>query len=222
MGKVYKNGIVNVAASASVNSEGGLFFHRNPLLVQPLQVKSRFPPHDSAKPMMYYTAIIQKPYGKNIEKAPLNGRGWVMQERTLAPRILHCTAEQLFWECRESLACESYPDGIQTMHDRKKLEQYRLQPEAALHDAHITWFRLIEHYSTCKLTREEDLLVVIAGIAKEWGEATKDAYLVGLWRRNLPLGLLWHLETIISNISNTKYPISRAPSWSWASFKGAV
>ena len=33
--------------------------------------------------------------------SPLNGRGWVLQERLLAPRTLHFGREQLFWERRE-------------------------------------------------------------------------------------------------------------------------
>lgn len=39
--------------------------------------------------------------------SPLNGRGWVLQGRLLAPRTLHFGREQLFWECRE---CR-HPEG---------------------------------------------------------------------------------------------------------------
>ena len=39
--------------------------------------------------------------------SPLGGRGWVLQERLLAPRTLNFGREQLFWECRE---CR-HPEG---------------------------------------------------------------------------------------------------------------
>src|SRR5204863_3003115 len=82
IGEVYKNGIINIAASASIDSEDGLFFGRNPILVQPLQVRSRFPPHDQAQPIQYYNIVDHNL--SSVEEAPLNGRSWVMQERMIA------------------------------------------------------------------------------------------------------------------------------------------
>lgn len=43
---------------------------------------------------------------------PLMKRAWVVQELLLAPRILHLTGTQLFWECYELNACEIYPRGL--------------------------------------------------------------------------------------------------------------
>jgi hypothetical protein len=37
---------------------------------------------------------------------PLNKRGWTFQERELSPRILHFSADQLWWECRSIRAQE--------------------------------------------------------------------------------------------------------------------
>lgn len=112
MGDVYRYGFINIAASASKDSEGGLFFVRDPHLVQPLQVLSRFPPHDLTQTRQYFDVCDFDLYRSVVQNAPLNSRGWVMQERILAPRILHCTPTQLFWECKEKLRFESYPDGI--------------------------------------------------------------------------------------------------------------
>lgn len=33
---------------------------------------------------------------------PLNKRGWTFQERELSPRVLHFTADQIWWECRST------------------------------------------------------------------------------------------------------------------------
>jgi len=38
---------------------------------------------------------------------PLSRRGWAFQERLLAPRTLHYTAEQLIWECTKFSVSES-------------------------------------------------------------------------------------------------------------------
>jgi hypothetical protein len=49
---------------------------------------------------------------KNVERASTNRRGWVLQERVLSPRVLHFSREQVFWECRQLRACESFPDNV--------------------------------------------------------------------------------------------------------------
>ncbi len=45
-----------------------------------------------------------------LRGCPLVGRGWCMQERLLAPAVLHFGREQLFWECRAGFRCE---DGFE-------------------------------------------------------------------------------------------------------------
>jgi hypothetical protein len=53
-----------------------------------------------------------------VDEAPVNKRGWVLQERLLAPRVLHfCgtsdgTLGQVAWECTECDAAEGYPSGV--------------------------------------------------------------------------------------------------------------
>lgn len=56
-------------------------------------------------------ASTNVPVTKVLE-APLNQRGWVLQERLLAPRILHFCRRELFWECCETAASETYPSGL--------------------------------------------------------------------------------------------------------------
>jgi hypothetical protein len=160
MGDIYRHCHVNIAASASKNSEGGLFFDRNPLLVQPLRVYTCFPFNDPGQKVMCHNIVFQKPCWKNVQEAPLNTRGWVMQERLLSLRILHCTTKQLCWECNKTIACESYPDSTRTSlgRDSKGLDSkpvgylpwLHLRP--ATDNSYIAWFALVQEYSTYKLT----------------------------------------------------------------------
>lgn len=39
-------------------------------------------------------------------RSPLNDRGWTLQERLLAPRVLHFGTSEMAWECAEKIACE--------------------------------------------------------------------------------------------------------------------
>lgn len=64
------------------------------------------------------------------ERAPVNIRAWVVQERLLAPRVLHFGQTQVIWECRELSACELYPHGLPDayqewmLHERMSLSNW--------------------------------------------------------------------------------------------------
>jgi hypothetical protein len=50
----------------------------------------------------------------NIDDAPLNKRGWVTQERSLSPRVLHFAAGEIFFECQRVRASETFFEGERT------------------------------------------------------------------------------------------------------------
>jgi hypothetical protein len=47
-----------------------------------------------------------------VDQAPVNRRAWVLQERLIAPRVLHFCHDQIAWECWEKDAIESRGDGM--------------------------------------------------------------------------------------------------------------
>ncbi|KAH0536429.1 hypothetical protein FGG08_006698 [Glutinoglossum americanum] len=236
MGSIYQHSHINLAASSSTNSEGGLVFDRDPQPVQPVQVTCRFPFDHATNPSRLYNILLQKPYFESIEKEPLNSRGWVMQERLLAPRTLHCAKDQLFWECEHMFANESHPNGTDTLLNRQPNEFRRMVSRfsqgsttatAVINSIHrepdVAWLSLVREYTKCKLTRDEDILIAFSGLARRWSEMLPDQYLAGLWKQSLEEGLLWHREAMILKYLSGETSLRwRAPSWSWASFKGAV
>jgi hypothetical protein len=46
-------------------------------------------------------------FHRDVELAPLNSRGWVLQERALSRRCIHYTSTQVYWECGEGVHCET-------------------------------------------------------------------------------------------------------------------
>ncbi|EGR49249.1 uncharacterized protein TRIREDRAFT_107185 [Trichoderma reesei QM6a] len=90
------------------------------------------------------------------------------------------------------------------------------------------WYYPILQYSKKKLTYETDRLPAVSSYAKLIASKSGDTYLAGLWENNLHRGLLWKLqrrdrvtfdELIPRLASPSKYI---APSWSWASRRGAL
>lgn len=128
----------------------------------------------------------------HVEKAPVNTRGWVLQERILAPRVLHFCHDQVAWECAEFDAAEGQPQGMPNFQltsngiveesrlkgldpetDGKRLRRIRLQgfedPDVHLQpEIHALelWRRIAEVYSRTAVTNSVDKLIALSGMAR--------------------------------------------------------
>lgn len=119
----------------------------------------------------------------------------VAQERHLSSRTMHFGATQLFWECHQCKASECYPtglpnwalpfwseDGSTLKSDIRHIRQRTanlpsnsfdtkdspLVQSEAMHPTELyhSWGVFRISYSMCDMTKEEDKLVAIQGIAK--------------------------------------------------------
>ena len=159
----------------------------------------------------------------SVELSPLSRRAWVLQARLLSPRTLHYKKTQLFWECRESKACESSPhpypkNQIHPFYSPRYMDSRHELFGLNADPLHQHWPEIIEKYTDTLLTKLEDKLVAISGLARQVYSITKDKYCAGIWREDLILQLLWRLQR---PQHKGKLPY-RAPSWSWASTEGKV
>ncbi|KAF2108366.1 heterokaryon incompatibility protein-domain-containing protein [Lophiotrema nucula] len=78
------------------------------------------------------------------------------------------------------------------------------------------------NYTQCKMTKEEDKLVAIHGVAQEVGSFLEDKLVAGLWRSRIVQELCWYTRTWINEKPLPKPTTWRAPSWSWACTNGRV
>lgn len=142
-----------------------------------------------------------------VDEAPVNRRGWVLQERLMAPRVLHFCRDQVAWECHEFEAAEGLPEGtpnfqstadgiregsrlkaLNDLAEGKRLRRLRFQ-DSGDPDSHLRpeifalelWRRIVEVYSGTAVTNEKDKLIALSGMAR-WmsgkvGPAEKPAQL---------------------------------------------
>lgn len=221
MRHVYANSLCNIAASASTNPEGGLFRSRDPEHIRPGFVRAAF-----ATSEYKFYHIFDKNYSdRQVFAGPLQRRGWVFQERILAPRTVHFTEDQVFWECFAELKCEAFPCGIPLSFPLKDFdwlwkpsEVRTIQQDRRWIHVFNIWNDLVKEYTKCDLTVESDKLVAFSGVAQLFQEFTGDEYVAGLWRSRLAEHLDWRVHVPVSR-SASEY---RAPSWSWASTSGSV
>lgn len=237
MGDVYKGALCNIAASGSSDSSGGCFYEREPRLIEPCIITTEYTDYSNDE---YHIRQCTTDYLENNlhDHQPLFGRGWVVQERVLPPRVLHFGQKQVFWECRTEDASETYPLGVPpdmyrpsycikrpwplTSNIRALIQTSTRDFEMLSRDLYNYWGKIVQAYSQCDLTRKEDKLVAISGLAREVYLALggHDEYLAGLWRRDILSQLLWYHGAYSPNGVRPEH--YRAPTWSWASMDGTI
>lgn len=102
MSEVYSNSMLNIAASASTNCHGGLFRARILLSITPCKIEASC--RCTASQVIYCTGS-----SNGVGELPLHRRAWVVQETTLASRVVFFGDQQLHWECNSAKAEEAAP-----------------------------------------------------------------------------------------------------------------
>ncbi|PSR81651.1 hypothetical protein BD289DRAFT_372408, partial [Coniella lustricola] len=96
--------------------------------------------------------------------SPLATRGWVFQEQLLSLANLHFGRDEVLFEC-------PFGQG----------------------GAYSCWYTLLNEYSARQLTKLEDRLVAMSGVAQHFKSKVLggDVYIAGLWYSRLATDLLW-------------------------------
>jgi len=192
MGDVYRNAVLNIAATGSSDSSEGCFSARDPNIIKPCYVTSSW--QEASGTYQIHDSALWR---LGVTRAPLNTRAWVIQEISLAKRVLHFSKSQLFWECDQKTACETFPRGIPVTQvevtprinsfffnhfSNGRLKCFSedwsglLQPDPQLR-AYDLWSNVVGAYTKCHLSHPTDKLIALSGLAKEMRELTKDEYL---------------------------------------------
>jgi len=236
MQDIYSGATFVIAAHDSLTSNSGFLYKRH------LRVQNRRPGLRTI-----YWGIKRDP--EVLHTSALSKRGWTLQESLLASRILHFTDSEMIWECNDDdLQCESGSSHYRrlrelTRHvlskkpislppvpqseccdeddtDQNIINFLRDKDSASLY---WTWRRIVEEYSKRSLSRAEDKLIALSGLAKAFADCQaidpRSSYLAGLWKNSIVQDMLWCTLDPVVRREDQKYVV---PSWSWASATGQV
>ena len=115
MKNIYCNAKCCIAATSGENGDYGLFHDRSPSSFEPIFIETAWTVlgqkmRDSSS--RAYCADWDARYYFLVENSPLASRAWVAQERYLSTRLIHFTKGMVFWECCDTCATETYPEGF--------------------------------------------------------------------------------------------------------------
>lgn len=217
MSDIYRNGIVMISATAASDSQHGILRPRDYL---------RSPRLGRHKEILF-----QLNCDSQHSNEPLHKRGWCLQERIMAPRILHFGNLQLEWECVSQ--CWAENSGFA---DRKKSKQDEVLTSRSSSMPFIwppkpglgkggqqtgrlaAFYECIREYTKRELSIRSDKLPAFSGLASAFHTPELGIYLAGLWEKDLIYGLNW-----FPRARWREPPVGDeyiAPSWSWASMRG--
>lgn len=169
--------------------------------------------YDTYEYEMHGSIRVRDPRPHSDSDHPLLKRAWVLQERLLSRRVLHFGRRELIWECMEVSDCEC--GDFNTIHwPRAKSIMSNTHNEKSRSDEYAQWVTIVEDYSKLVLSRPEDVLPAVPGIAKRLNCAKECRYLASLWENDLLRGLC--LRTI-PGTDGRRPPKWRAPTFTWAS-----
>lgn len=221
MAAIYRGAAVNISIDVADASNG--FLPINLREISPCKLPAF--PGQFIKP---WTPANQQA----LDLGGLEKRGWILQERLLPRRIVHCTPWGLTWECFE------VHDGFDAQaFDRKRIRLDQSRDSDAILSASSSfgrsdllqaWVQVVIKYTRRNLTVSTDRLVAVCGIVQQLlAIDSRMTYIAGIWLEGMILQLGWFTEredTDTTNISPDKYGwrlkgLAKycAPSFSWAS-----
>ncbi|GAB7342880.1 hypothetical protein MBLNU457_g0999t3 [Dothideomycetes sp. NU457] len=172
MSGVYANAFCNIAATASHDGSGGLFYPRYTELghytIMNLDVPSA---HKRKSQREDCIVTLADQWHRVARNSPLNRRAWVFQERLLSPRIIHFAEDMLYWQCTSHTASEDLHHGrlrtTEVWEQACKELVLRLPVERPPSQEYIQSIRqrMVEEYMECKITYADDRLQAFSGIA---------------------------------------------------------
>jgi hypothetical protein len=210
MADVYSGAYVVLAATrAKEATEGFLQPHR-----EPLEIESRM---DAGR-----TFRVQARLDSNhnflrsfeLDKLPLSQRGWCLQEKLLASRIVHFCPSEVLYECRSLTFCEcgACPGTLDddTLDDG---EEGGWPPKRHSEDARdpltLRWIRIVEDCSKRRFTYPEDVLPALSGLGPTLGiHSVRDIHCRGMGSRDrnaIELALALYVYACVRDASQECY-----------------
>lgn len=189
-------------------------------------------------------AIMTRPpaslFEEDILSSELCSRGWVYQELRLTPANLLCAKNQMWWSCCQTTCSQVFPRGlpvdltqsregaifVDSQIQCQKRALYSVVPSPALPASEswqYDWRRILRSYCTTSVSRMEDRVTAIAGIAR-WFAAhvvplQGATFHSGLWSSDIIQQLLWSSTTSPGiyprRLTGGEFPI---PTWSPLSY----
>ncbi|OAP61506.1 hypothetical protein AYL99_03709 [Fonsecaea erecta] len=169
-----------------------------------------------------------------LEGGILGTRAWCFQERHLSPRLFHILDNGVvFCECAEVSVFTNAPNllGFRTNKPQgqklaitQRLVELINGSKTGLMVRMVYWHYYLLEYQRRALFDNTDNLTALAGIAESMQLHGGWTYLSGLWKGDLPRGMLWESTGFgrLPSETHKRFSHYHAPTWCWSSVNGST
>lgn len=216
----YSNSFLTIAATGAKSCDEGLFGIRDPFIYLPCPVATLADGTDLCAAVSFSPVLSWHSY------VALHGRGWVVQERYLAPRTINFGIS-IVWECRESLVsdCTTRDVGFGQQDQRRRfaaLTTSQLTPGETREARHLQlrklWYIILGQYTSSALSYRSDRVAAVLGIMSSFQEHLGLTPWFGLWKPLTIWDLMWSVSISFYNTASKErgLEMNDFPSWTWA------
>ncbi|KAI1740242.1 hypothetical protein F4680DRAFT_458632 [Xylaria scruposa] len=217
MREVYNGAYCTVAATRAKYTTDGFLGSRIPRPCTKIHTEKT----PSGKEADVYLVKSIDDFNSEVEKAELNTRGWVLQERALSRRILHFAESQVYMEWGGGICCETTTRMFNRASFFYSDADFPSQAVEFYRGMKIRYYETIyTEYSNRKFSEDHDRAVALEGLESKILKAYETSGCYGIQR-----GKFSH-EDLMKLIPRDK-PKSRAimdkvPTWSWMKLIGPI
>ena len=272
MASIYRNSSLTICGTMAYNSASGFLNTKicpepRPHLWEYTNTKDTdykratltyYPPSDGG---LGHSPSANYPDGNHLtkeeRKSPLQHRGWILQEYLLSTRVLFFGLYRMYWECTMCIKFEDFQlwyegseerfrqlNGMRRLRLHGSIDKFNISSFQMISPTELSrrWRVVVEDFTQRYLSKSDDKLPAISGIAKWIFSGHGENYLAGYPKDALHEGLAWSIYPVgrdtqqrpsmrprqtwnwvldksnyPANIQKHPLPADRAPSWSWAS-----
>lgn len=223
MGSIYKNSALTMVASCARSAREGFLKIRDELDYCKL-------PFLLPNGKFGMAHVMQET--EHYPVAPLDSRGWTLQEWVLSPRKLCYGERELLWYCETEYFKRVTPSSLALVTTSfTSGSMGRGAPGANFHrhnyvppEGHtrpLQWQYILDGFTARSLSVDDDRPNAVTGIINELKPLWRDECSFGLWHKSFLQGLGWqHFLNACNSDHSTR--LKTAPSWSWASRTCAI
>jgi hypothetical protein len=199
MSDIYNMATLTISAGSSKSSATGLFPSRE----DRSRMDKKVIVHESPAGNLFARFRYGDPFSAGeaahssspLEAPQIRSRGWVLQEDLLSPRILQFRKEEMTWTCSTYSRCECrLRPSLPLAHPFRAARGLTVKNPERSRRFVLEWPSIVMDYTRRELTKPEDRMMALAGLADYMEEETTDTYYGGLWYEDISFGLLWRSD----------------------------
>ena len=186
MGSIYSNAAITIVAHSSGQCNEGFLWRCQ--VPSTLRIAPKVGPGFVISIPQLGLEHMKRQFS-DLTDSKILKRSWALQELTLSSRILHFVGGGLLWECQHQ------KPSFQNSEFDTPASIFRT--EHTILGVYSAWLWLVQSFSNCQMTNQDDKLMAISGalniLHRQTDSPAKSNHQYGIFESDIERSLLWYV-----------------------------